>query len=236
MVKLIIFMDDFEIPLLSYDFPSDFFSLLRGIANNNDVAYVTATTERLIDLFRKKRRPESPFPNIFGTVLVGCFDELTTKAIVANPMEGQISPLGDFFGEIYEIAGGFPLLVHCLCAKLYDVYSANGRLKDDDIKRAAAEVLEECRDALENFYQAFSVEERTVCEKIMRKESVNEFSEAVASLERKGHVRADKKTGGLRLWPALVRRFLRKEMKLQESDSVTRLSILGKLRRRLGKS
>ena len=63
--KLIIFLDDFNIITQNKNFPLEFFSFLRSMANNYNVAYVTTSYHDLQKLCVSKDVEESPFFNIF---------------------------------------------------------------------------------------------------------------------------------------------------------------------------
>ena len=66
--KLIVFFDDFNVITQGGDFPLEFFSFLRSIANNYNVAYIISSYLELHKLSASKAIVESPFFNIFTNV------------------------------------------------------------------------------------------------------------------------------------------------------------------------
>jgi len=67
-VKLILLLDEFEAIGRNTAFDLPFFSFLRSIANNNDVAYVTTSRQDLQKICDHAEVHESPFFNIFTPI------------------------------------------------------------------------------------------------------------------------------------------------------------------------
>jgi serine/threonine-protein kinase len=63
--RIVIFMDDFHAITSNKSYPLEFFSFLRSLANNFDLAYVTTSFLELQKLCVIKDVEESPFFNIF---------------------------------------------------------------------------------------------------------------------------------------------------------------------------
>ncbi|MBI1922941.1 ATP-binding protein [Candidatus Poribacteria bacterium] len=74
-VKLILLLDEFESMARNAAFDLSFFSFLRSIANNNDVAYVTTSRLDLQQVCHHEKVRESPFFNIFTPIPLGGFQE-----------------------------------------------------------------------------------------------------------------------------------------------------------------
>jgi hypothetical protein len=71
--KLIVLLDDFHLVTGNKEYPLEFFSFLRSLANNYNVAYVTTSFLELQQLCVVKAIEESPFFNIFTNVSLGLF-------------------------------------------------------------------------------------------------------------------------------------------------------------------
>jgi serine/threonine-protein kinase len=71
--KLILLFDDFHFITGSEKYPLEFFSFLRSLANNYNVAYVTTSYLELQKLCVAKDIEESPFFNIFTNLSIGTF-------------------------------------------------------------------------------------------------------------------------------------------------------------------
>ncbi|MBN2442934.1 MAG: ATP-binding protein [Spirochaetales bacterium] len=71
--KIILLFDDFHLITGSEHYPLEFFSFLRSLANNYNVAYVTTSYLELQKLCVAKDIQESPFFNIFTNLSIGPF-------------------------------------------------------------------------------------------------------------------------------------------------------------------
>ncbi len=69
--KLILLLDDFHYITRNQNFPLEFFSFLRSLANNYNLAYVTTSYLELQKLCVAKDIEESPFFNIFTNLALG---------------------------------------------------------------------------------------------------------------------------------------------------------------------
>ncbi len=69
--KLIFLLDDFHYITRNHNFPLEFFSFLRSLANNYNLAYVTTSYLELQKLCVVKDIEESPFFNIFTNLALG---------------------------------------------------------------------------------------------------------------------------------------------------------------------
>jgi hypothetical protein len=69
--KIVLFFDDFHNITRNTNFPLEFFSFLRSLANNFNLAYVTSSYLELQKLCVAKDIEESPFFNIFTNVALG---------------------------------------------------------------------------------------------------------------------------------------------------------------------
>ncbi|MBN1797370.1 MAG: ATP-binding protein [Spirochaetales bacterium] len=69
--KVILLLDDFHYITRNQNFPLEFFSFLRSLANNYNLAYVTTSYLELQKLCVAKDIEESPFFNIFTNLALG---------------------------------------------------------------------------------------------------------------------------------------------------------------------
>ncbi len=69
--RLILLLDDFHLITSNHAFPLEFFSFLRSMANNYNLAYVTTSFLELQKLCAIKDVQESPFFNIFTNLSLG---------------------------------------------------------------------------------------------------------------------------------------------------------------------
>jgi hypothetical protein len=69
--RVVVFLDDFHCVTGNEVFPLEFFSFLRSMANNYNLAYVTTSLLELQTLCVAKEIQESPFFNIFTNMHIG---------------------------------------------------------------------------------------------------------------------------------------------------------------------
>ena len=81
--KLILLLDDFHLITSSKSFPLEFFSFLRSLANNYNLAYLTSSFLELQKLCVIKDVEESPFFNIFTNLSLGPLNEHDGAALLA---------------------------------------------------------------------------------------------------------------------------------------------------------
>ncbi|MBN1411540.1 MAG: ATP-binding protein [Spirochaetales bacterium] len=89
---LVLLLDDFHLITSSESFPLEFFSFLRSLANNYNVAYVTTSFLELQKLCVVKDIEESPFFNIFTNLSLGLISKSAAEKILEpafNPEVGK---------------------------------------------------------------------------------------------------------------------------------------------------
>jgi hypothetical protein len=82
-VNLVCFFDDFHFVTRNTNFPLEFFSFLRSLANNFNLAYVTSSYLELQKLCVAKDIEESPFFNIFTNIALGLLAPDEARALLA---------------------------------------------------------------------------------------------------------------------------------------------------------
>lgn len=103
--KIIFFFDDFNLITQNEKFPLEFFSFLRSMANNYNVAYVTTSYHDLQKLCVSKDVEESPFFNIFTNMTLKALDKSEAQELLT-----QLSPKLTYIEKelILKYCGGFP--------------------------------------------------------------------------------------------------------------------------------
>jgi hypothetical protein len=82
--RLIMLLDDFHLITSNHAFPLEFFSFLRSMANNYNLAYVTTSFLELQKLCAIKDVQESPFFNIFTNLSLGMLTQEEGSALFAR--------------------------------------------------------------------------------------------------------------------------------------------------------
>ena len=133
--KLVIVFDEFEAITANRAFDLDFYSFLRSIANNYDVAYITSSGRDLQDLCRTQLIADSPFFNIFTNVFLRAFTRQAALDLIAGPSAEAGLPLAGYSRRILEIAGHFPYFLQIACSAYFDHLLENdGKLDREEVE------------------------------------------------------------------------------------------------------
>jgi serine/threonine-protein kinase len=133
--KLIVLFDEFDAITTNRAFDLEFYSFLRSIANNYDVAYVTSSARDLQDLCHTQLIADSPFFNIFTNVFLRAFTRKEATELIIKPSAEAGVPLEGYVKRITEIAGFFPYFLQIACSAYFDYLSENdGKLDREEIE------------------------------------------------------------------------------------------------------
>ncbi len=122
-VHLVCFFDDFHFITRNTNFPLEFFSFLRSLANNFNLAYVTSSYLELQKLCVAKDIEESPFFNIFTNIALGLMEPDEARALLAS-LTGW--PDADA-ARVTEWAGAFPYVLQLVAGACPDGPPADGQ-------------------------------------------------------------------------------------------------------------
>lgn len=133
--KLIILMDEFDAITTNRAFDLEFYSFLRSIANNYDVAYVTSSARDLQELCYTQLIADSPFFNIFTNVFLRAFTRKESLELITRPSAEAGLPLEGYSRRIIEIAGYFPYFLQIACSAYFDYLLENdGKLNREEVE------------------------------------------------------------------------------------------------------
>lgn len=133
--KLVVLFDEFDAITTNRAFDLEFYSFLRSIANNYDVAYVTSSARDLQELCHTQLIADSPFFNIFTNVFLRAFTRKESIALISEPSAEAGLPLEGYARRIMEIAGYFPYFLQIACSAYFDHLSENeGKLDREDVE------------------------------------------------------------------------------------------------------
>jgi len=112
--RLVVLLDDFHFITSNERFPLEFFSFLRSMANNYNLAYVTTSFLELQKLCVIKDVQESPFFNIFTNMHLGMLsnDEAKLLFVRATGMGDELA------GRVAAWCGSSPFLLKKAGARL----------------------------------------------------------------------------------------------------------------------
>lgn len=133
--RLIILFDEFDAITDNRAFDLEFYSFLRSIANNYDVAYVTSSARDLQELCRTQLIADSPFFNIFTNVFLRSFTRTESLDLITKPSAHAGLPLEGYARRIMEIGGQFPYFLQIACSAFFDhLWDNNGKLDRDEVE------------------------------------------------------------------------------------------------------
>jgi len=118
-MSIILLLDEFETLAQNSNLDASFFSNLRALcqvgdgsdrSDSIDVAYVTASSTRLVDLsLERKSLLGSPFFNVFRLVRLGLFSDEDSQHLVENTLHRAGFHLpDDWLDLVLEVGGGHP--------------------------------------------------------------------------------------------------------------------------------
>src|ERR1044072_5459064 len=183
--KLIVLMDEFDAITTNRAFDLEFYSFLRSIANNYDVAYVTSSARDLQELCHTQLIADSPFFNIFTNVFLRAFTRKEAFDLIARPSAEAGLPLEGYARRITEIAGYFPYFLQIACSAYFDYLSENeGKLNREEVE---ATFLDEAKGQFRFIWDHMSDSSRR---------SIREFVEDGNIEKEQAHAYEDLKRAG----------------------------------------
>jgi serine/threonine-protein kinase len=133
--KLIVLFDEFDAITTNRAFDLEFYSFLRSIANNYDVAYVTSSARDLQELCHTQLIADSPFFNIFTNVFLRAFTRKEAMDLIVKPSAEAGLSLEGYARRIIETAGYFPYFLQIACSAYFDHLLENqGKLDREEVE------------------------------------------------------------------------------------------------------
>jgi len=133
--KLIVLFDEFDAITANRAFDLEFYSFLRSIANNYDVAYITSSARDLQELCHTQLIADSPFFNIFTNVFLRAFTRKESIDLITQPSAEAGVPLEGYARRIMEAGGFFPYFLQIACSAYFDHLLENeGRLNREEVE------------------------------------------------------------------------------------------------------
>ena len=184
--KLIVLLDEFDAITTNRAFDLEFYSFLRSIANNYDVAYVTSSARDLQELCHTQLIADSPFFNIFTNVFLRAFTRKEATELITRPSAEAGLPLEGYARRIMEVAGHFPYFLQIACAAYFDYLDENdGKLNRQEVE---AVFLDEARGQFRFIWDHMSDSQRRSVREFAEREQVGkEQAQAYEDLKRAGY-------------------------------------------------
>ncbi len=217
--KLIVLFDEFDAITTNQAFDLEFYSFLRSIANNYDVAYVTSSARDLQELCYTQLIADSPFFNIFTNVFLRAFTAREATALITQPSEAAGLPLAGYVRRITEIAGYFPYFLQIACAVYFDhLAEADGRLDREEVE---ATFLDEAKGQFRFIWDHLSEGQRRVMRDFIENGRVEKEQEHLyEDLKRAGYFIEDDRGARVfsTLFASVISRPRRVTTEMREGD------------------
>jgi serine/threonine-protein kinase len=142
--RFVILLDDFHLITRNQRFPLEFFSFLRSLANNYNLAYVTTSFLELQKLCAIKDVQESPFFNIFTNLSLGMLGDGESVDILHRSM-GLADGLSS---RVAAWCGGSPYVLKKSAARLSREKSPEGLLDEELEKILLPELIPYFEDVI----------------------------------------------------------------------------------------
>ncbi|MEW6127031.1 MAG: protein kinase [Acidobacteriota bacterium] len=195
--KLIVLFDEFDVITTNKTFDLEFYSFLRSIANNYDVAYVTSSARDLQELCHTQLIADSPFFNIFTNVFLRAFTQKEALELIKKPSADAGLPLEYYARRIMELAGHFPYFLQIACSTYFDYLSENdGKLNREEVEEI---FLDEAKGQFRFIWDKMTDEQRNVIRSFAQDNEVKKEQEhTYEDLKRAGYFIEDER--GARLF------------------------------------
>jgi len=190
--KLIIFMDDFNIITQNEKFPLEFFSFLRSMANNYNVAYVTTSYHDLQKLCVSKDVEESPFFNIFTNMTLRALDE----SKIGKFLDIHFPDVSKENTQILvKYAGHFPYQLKVACNTLKNLQKDGDTSFEESFSDA---FYKDIKGYFELLFSRFDVEHQKILQHFVATGRIpDQYSFLFNDLERKDYTYQNGKKAGL---------------------------------------
>ena len=171
--KIILFFDDFHLITQNETFPLEFFSFLRSLANNFNLAFVTSSFMDLQKLCVSKDIEESPFFNIFTNVTLKPFEQDEAIQLIEEPFHRAGLSVNSERKLILNMAGHFPFMLQAACSILFDIKVARGSLEPADLRVWEARFCTEVESHFKSLWQSFNDDQKEIFKLLMKSKRID---------------------------------------------------------------
>ena len=117
--RLVLLIDEFEIMAHNASLSPEFYTALKGIAENYQVSIVTASRSPLADCC-DQHSISSRFSDYFQNIFLGPFSHKELDGFVQETSEKSGVQLTDYLPQIWDLAGGFPAYTQLACMHYFE--------------------------------------------------------------------------------------------------------------------
>lgn len=221
--KIIIFMDDFNLITQNDNFPLEFFSFLRSMANNYNIAYVTTSYHDLQKLCVSKDVEESPFFNIFTNMTLRALDEQDVPALIENELDKASLQHAEL---LEKYAGRFPYQLKVACRTLRDLNVPETENSFEDT--FSRDFYDEIKEYYSTLFDRLDSEHQKILRQFVATGRVpDNLHYLFNDLERKDYAYQNGKKAGL--YSPSFERFIREKFNLTYNNNKSNTSVFSRI-------
>jgi serine/threonine protein kinase/AAA+ ATPase superfamily predicted ATPase len=144
-LKIILVFDEFDLITKNKNFDAEFYSYMRSLANNFNIAYLVASGRNLQTMCHSKEISDSPFFNIFSNLTLSQFSHQEAVELITIPAKKAGFSMESHISTITDIAGYYPFFIQMACASLYEYIKENKRINKTVLSQVYEEFMDEAR-------------------------------------------------------------------------------------------
>jgi len=192
-LKLVLVFDEFELVTRNDRFDAEFYSFLRSMANNHNVAYLVASGRNLQTMCHSREISDSPFFNIFSNLTLSQFTHKEAAELITEPARKAGVNLEAEVPFVIDLAGYHPFFIQMVCASLFE-YVRDKRPLDKEVKNnVQEEFLDEARVHFQQIWEVCDEDTREIMLLLAQGKKPDPSREYLAQeLSKAGYIREEK--------------------------------------------
>ena len=188
--KLIMVFDEFSTITKNRNFDAEFYSFLRSLANNYNVAYLVASGRNLQTVCHSPEVSDSPFFNIFSNITLSQFNKKDARKLVVDPAERHGTSFEPHVPFVLDVAGRHPLFIQIACSILFDRPQYAMAYDNAFYEGVKAEMAEQCVPYFREIFDSLDDEKRQFLLHLAEMKPVERSQEyLLTQLTKAGYVR-----------------------------------------------
>jgi len=228
--KIILFLDDFNLVTLNPAFPLEFFSFLRSLANNYNLAYITTSYEDLQKLCISKDIEESPFFNIFTNMSLRGLEPSEIDPLFQNSVDKESDNLKEEKEYVTELVGMGPYPLQLACYYLEKLKNEYGDLNPEVKRKFESTVAENLNEYHERLWGQLDESYHSILSQLASGWKIPSAQQyLVRDLSKRSYILNS--NGYSQISSSLLKNFILQISDTQESNSILKINFYDLLSR-----
>ena len=178
-LKLVLCLDEFEMLSQNEQYSVDFFTYLRGLCSNYDLALITSSRTSLYELCHQGGLQTSQFWNIFVELNLGLLPEAEAISLICEPFAHIGRELAqEEIGFVQEWAGHHPFFIQTCCYHLFT----------NPLAEVTTRFMAEAEPHLAYAYRQLTADQQTILQQLAAQQATDLNQQAFLALQRQGVV------------------------------------------------